>query len=180
MIDTSERAELMDIKFCKNEKVVYGNNGICLIEDIKIMKFGAESGAYYVLKPESNKSGTLYVPVDKENLVSKMRHVLTKDEIDKILINDCKDSMKWPENKAERNELFSKIISGCDTAELLMMIKCLYLKKQEKSAQGKVLSSSDDTMLKTAERLINEEFSYSLGCFAEDVGEYIKKKVNNN
>ncbi len=170
---------LMENKFSKNDTVVYGKNGICLVEDIKTMKFGMDSGTYYILKPMSNKASTVYVPVDKESLVSKMRGVLTKEQIDDILTKDCVDSLEWPENKIERNDIFSGIISRCDTRELLMLIKCLYLKKQEKQNRGKQLSSSDDGLLKMAEKLIDEEFSLSLGCSTEAVGEYIRKKLES-
>lgn len=168
----------MDIKFGKNDTVVYGNNGICIVEDIKTMKFGTENAVYYVLKPKSNKASTLYVPLDKKILVSKMRRVLTRAEIDDILESDTQE-LVWPENKAERSSLFSGIISRCDTRELLMMIKCIYLKKEEKRSLGKALSTSDDNTLKTAEKLIDEEFSFSLNCSNEEVKDYIKSKINN-
>ena len=75
----------MDSKFSKNDMVVYGNNGICTVEDIRIMKFGKDEAVYYVLKPKASSAATLYVPQDKESLVSKMRKLLTREEIDNIL-----------------------------------------------------------------------------------------------
>lgn len=168
----------MDIKFNKNDTVVYGNNGICTIEDIRIMRFGKDDALYYVLKPKSNKGSTLYVPLDKESLVSKMRKVLTREEIDNILQNNAKEII-WPENRLERSTLFGGIVSRCDTGELLMMIKCIYLKRDEKLSQGKSLSASDENFLRTAEKLIGEEFSFSLGCSHEEVKQYIMSKIAN-
>ena len=168
----------MDSKFSKNDAVVYGNNGICIVEDIKIMKFGKDDALYYVLKPKSNKGSTLYVPLDKENLVSKMRKILTREEIDNILQSDAKE-LSWPKNRLERSALFGGIVSRCDTGELLMMIKCIYLERDEKLSQGKSLSASDENFLRTGEKLIGEEFSFSLGCTDDEVKEYIKTKINN-
>jgi CarD family transcriptional regulator len=163
--------------FSKGDTVVYGNNGLCIIEDVREMNFGGDIGTYYVLKPKSSKASTLYVPLSKENLVSKMRSVLTKDEIDNILTS-IGDALEWTDNKAERNKIFLDILSDGSACKLLKMIKCLYVKKEEMQSIGKNLSPGDEKLLKMSEKLINEEFAVSLDCLPEDVDGYIRKKVN--
>jgi len=168
----------MNIVYEKNSVVVYGKDGICTVYDVKEMDFAGKKETYYVLKPMSSQGSTVYVPISKENLVSKIRPVMTKEEIDCLIESTKNDEIKWSDSKNERYERFNEIVSGGNSRELLLLVSCLYLKKQEKESQGKHLSSTDEGILRLAERLIEEEFSIALGCSAEEVGDYINKKLN--
>jgi len=172
-----EGDEITDMEFKKNDFVVYGRNGVCLIEDIKNMNFGGDNGTYYILKPRSSNSSTVYVPVDKESLVSKMRSIITKKQIDAMLSSASDDAMEWNDTKNERHEKFNSIVSSGDSRMLLSLVMCIYLKKQEKEAAGKHLSSTDEGILRSAEELIEEEFAFALGCPEDKVTDYIKNKI---
>ncbi len=160
----------------KDDLVVYGKNGICLVEDIKDMQFGGDRGTYYVLRPKSSPSSTVYVPLSKPNLVAKLRSVMTKKELDGIIELAKNTQFEWIEDKAERQSKFNSIILDGNSAELLLLAKSMHIKKAEKESQGRQLSSTDEGMLKTALRLIEEEFSFSLKCDAHEVREYIDKR----
>ena len=67
------------------EIVLYGSNGVCEITEITTKKIGKDSIEYYVLKPVCSDSSTLFVPTQNEMLVSRMRVVLSSDEIKDIL-----------------------------------------------------------------------------------------------
>lgn len=171
---------IMNFEFKKDDLVVYGKNGICTIEDIKRMNFAGDTDDYYILKPKSNPGSTLYVPKSNEKLVSKLRGLLTKNEIDAILTScSNEEDISWPNTKNERHELFAGILSECDSKELLKLIRCIYLKKQERKSLGKDLASGDENVLKTAQRLIEEEFSAALNCSAEEVSKYISERLSS-
>ena len=106
----------------KGQYVVYGTNGICLVEDVRMMKFAldTEKNPYCILKPASSDSSTIYVPLNNEKLMGKLRPVMTKKEI------------------------------------------------------GKALSATDENTLKSAEKLVEEEFSYALHIPREEVTGYIR------
>ena len=74
---------MKDGLFDKGDLVSYGTNGICCIEDIRFMSFssGAKKSMYYILKPEASGESTIFVPAENEKLVSKMRKLMTKEEI---------------------------------------------------------------------------------------------------
>jgi len=167
----------MEKRFNKGDYVVYGKNGVCLVEDIKSMLFGGENGTYYILKPTSSSFSTVYVPVDKEILVDRMRPVLNKKQIDEILSSSKDCTVEWIESKNERHEYFNSVVSSGDLKKLIAVVMTLYAKKSEKEAVGKHISSTDENILKSAEYLIEEEFSFGLGCSAGKVGEYIRKKL---
>lgn len=165
-------------QYNKGEHVVYGINGICLIEDIKKPDF-ARNGTqvYYILKPISNPNSTLYVPVDNEALCSKMRYILSRDEINSLLTGSKGKSIEWVEDKNERASKFHTILSGGIHEDLLLMISCIYLRKQQLYTAGKKLAHSDETLLQSAEKNIKEEFAYSLSISPDEVGSYIRSML---
>ena len=85
------------------EIVLYGSNGVCEITEITTKKIGKDSIEYYVLKPVCSDSSTLFVPTQNEMLVSRMRVVLSSDEI-KDILSQKTDNEIWIDNKAERCE----------------------------------------------------------------------------
>ncbi len=161
----------------KNEYVRYGANGVCLIEDVTKMKVSGDEREFYVLRPVANGASTIYVPADNERLTERMKGVLSKSEIDSLISSARKQSIDWVNDRNERRELFHSIISKCDRRELLLLVSCVYQKKRELIANGKKLASSDDEALKVAERLIEDEFSFSLGLDGDKISDYIKGKL---
>lgn len=166
--------------FNKGEYVVYGTNGICLIEDIKMMKFAldTEKSNYYILKPASNGASTIYVPMGNANLVGKMRPIMTKEEIDSLLLGMRDKEIEWEKDRRYRAETFHEILVKGVTQKLLLMIRCIYLKKIELMPLGKKLPTTDENTLKSAEKLVEEEFAYALQISRVDVGRYIRKLLN--
>lgn len=165
--------------FNKDEYVVYGTNGICKIEDIREISFdaGKTSSIYYVLRPERDKSSNIYVDIKSEVLTAKMRKILSKAQIDALLTSSADKDITWIDDRRERGRLFESIIAHLSREELILMVKCIYLKKQEMAARGKKISVTDEKYLKSAEKMINEEFSYALGIEPEEVAFYIANKL---
>lgn len=167
-------------RFAKGEYVVYGTNGICLIEDIRLMKFAldTEKSDYYILKPASNDASTIYVPMKNEKLVGKMRSIMTKDEIDSLLLGMRDKEIQWEKDRRYRSEIFHEILVKGVTQKLLLMIRCIYMKKRELLPLGKKLPTTDENTLKAAEKLVEEEFAYSLEIPRTDVGKYIRRLLD--
>ena len=163
-------------KIEKGMYVVYGTKGLCMVEDVKEMRFaaGMEKNTYYVLNPFNISKTTLFVPVDNEKLVSEIRPVMTKKEIDMLLLGMTDKKIWWENDRKRRAEQFHDILAKGVTEELLLMINCIYRKKQELMAIRKQLPASDGNTLKAAEKLVEEEFSHVLGINASEVGGYIR------
>jgi len=90
-----EGDEITDMEFKKNDFVVYGRNGVCLIEDIKNMNFGGDNGTYYILKPRSSNSSTVYVPVDKEGSQLLFRVISDSYESKSLILTTNLEFSKW-------------------------------------------------------------------------------------
>lgn len=168
--------KMAEKQFEKGQYVVYGTNGICTIEDITEMSFtrGMAKAPYYILKPAATDSSTIFVPMNNEKLVSKMRSLMTKEEIDSLLLGMKDKELEWETDRRYRAENFHEIMTQGLTEDLLLMISCIYVRKRDLIKQGKKLPATDSNTLKQAEKLVEEEFSHVLGLEPWDVGKYIR------
>ena len=57
------------------------------------------------------------------------------------------------------------------------MVGMLYLQKQKLSEENKRLSATDEALLRDAEKLTENEFSFVLGLNADAVGPYIRRRL---
>ncbi len=161
-----------------DDVVSYGKNGVCRITEIRKMKFDrSDEREYYILAPLRDKNATFFVPIDSPVLLSKMRKVMTKEEIDAVLDSAKNKSIDWIEDKKQRNDAFRTIINSGDPHEILLLAHCIYNTKKEKEATGRKLWACDEVLLQSVERMISEEMSWSLGIPESKVGEYIRKKL---
>ncbi len=167
--------------FKVNDTIVYGRTGICVISAIEKKKYSVRDRiekSCYVLKPIYDSTSTIFVPVDNEKLISMMRRVLTKQEIDFMLESVKNGEEQWIDDQRERTERFKEVLSNGIRSELLLMIKCIYEHKALLSQNGKKLCASDEGILKDAEREVSQEFAYALGIGVDEVENYILSKLN--
>lgn len=157
--------------------VIYGANGICIIKDKRKEKLCGTKNEYYVLSPVGSNSSTIYVPSDNNELVSRMKSILSKEEILSLIYNIGNDELAWNPDNKQRNEEFGEIIDRGDRKELLRLIKCIYLKKKQLNAENKKLRAADEATLKRAENMINAEFSLVLEMKPEDIPSFIEKLI---
>lgn len=167
----------MQIEYKTDEYIVYDTYGVCRIKEIKKMSFvhGEPSRPYYVLSPANASQSTYYVPCENKVLTAKMRRPLNKNEIEKLLDSSLNIDTSWIDNRQSRAEYSREVLKKGITPELFSLIRCLYERKLSLEANGKSLSSTDEGILNSCEKLINEEFSFSLNITAEEVPSYISR-----
>lgn len=158
--------------FCVGQTVLYGSNGVCMVDDVTEKRIGKTKMQYYVLKPLCNNTSTLFVPTANQQLVSKMRRILTEDEAEAIL-RDLPPCGDWNDNKQERSEQFRAIITEGSCVELIRLIRLVRTHGQEQLAGGKRLHITDERFLKEAEKMVCEEFSLVLHISRDEVLERI-------
>ena len=172
------------IEFCKGEYVNYRTSGVCLIEDIAVPEFasGGEKGEYYILRPVKDKSTTLFVPIKSEALLSGMRHLLAKEEIDRTIESAKTIKIEWIIDRKKRTEEFGAIIKRNDPPELLSLVACMYRRKKEIESLGgnRKMALSDREVLERVERMIAGEFAFVLDIKESEVFKYILSALNEN
>lgn len=159
--------------FSVGDTVVYGTQGVCRIEEKKVMRMGKTEGEYLVLQPIADAKSTVFVPVSSEKLMAKMREVLSKEELDALILRCVNDPKEWIESDDERKEYCESTIKSGDRGELIRLIGMLYEHRESLKNQKRHFHTVDAQYLKSAEHLLHDEFAYVLGIAAAAVPEYI-------
>ena len=158
--------------------VLYGSDGVCTVQDVIHKEVGGVSGEYYVLESVYQRNSTVFVPLANERLVSKMRLTLSGDELFAVVEGLGDRPLIWIDDEADRKVAYRSIISRGDCTELMLLVRTLLDHKQTQEAKGKKLHASDDRFLKTAERMVNDEFAVALGIDPADAPELIAQRLD--
>jgi len=171
---------MVEAQFEVGQYVVYGTNGICIVDSIELMSFaaGAPKEYYYVLRQHKNSSNQYFVPLNNEALLSRMREPMRREDIEDILMGLSDDDVKWIADRRDRGDYFRTILHEGVSGHLLNMITCIYEKKRELAKNGKKLSVTDQTTLKSAEKLVEEEFAWALEMDPQDVPAFIRRRLH--
>ena len=160
--------------FSIGEAVLYGNEGVCIIERLEEMKVGRTKAQYYVLRPVYRNSSTLFIPAASQALLEKIRPILTKEEIHALLTQASQEEGEWIEDPAERKTAYQNILSGGDRALLLRTLRLVYRHRDTLNQKGKHLRNADEQFLRDAEKLLHSELAFVLDIPQARVQEYIR------
>ncbi|MBE6531872.1 MAG: hypothetical protein E7679_07315 [Ruminococcaceae bacterium] len=152
------------------ELVSYRSDGVYKISDIRKESFalGVSESLYYVLNPIKDERSTLFVPVDNQLLVSAMRPLLSKKEIEELIRGVSEHPIDWSENPKQRISASREIILRGEPAELISLIYTLKPYVDKRCAEGKKPCASDASALERAAALLFEEFSLSMPLSSSD------------
>lgn len=159
------------------EIVLYGKNGVCKIQDIAARDFGGTTATYYVLKPVFSDGSTIFVPAENQELIGKMKRVLSRDEICTLIQSIPQEETIWIDDENERKQRYQEILLSNDEADLLKLVKTLRLKRKDFAAQGKKLHAIDERFMTEAEELLLDEFALVLEKDREDILPLIMRQV---
>jgi len=162
----------------KGEYVIYGNNGICKVEEIgnPVGTPMANNGKeYYTLSPVFG-SGNIYVPLDTRVY---MRPILTKEQAEELIEQIPQIQGEIFEGKDVRalSEKYKDCLDTHQCEDLVKLIKTVYQKEKMMVENGKKLAKTEQDFGKLAKELLHREFSMALELPYEEVEEYITKKI---
>lgn len=159
------------------EYVVYGKKGVCQIEDITPIDISGvdKDRLYYVLTPVGASGGRIYAPTDNQKIA--MRRMITREEA-KQLIHDLPEiEVLWIADDKQRETKYKEAMRTCNYRSWVSIVKTLYLRQKERTAQGKKITSLDERYMKAAENELYSELSLTLGVPKADMEKYIKEKL---
>lgn len=162
-----------------NQTVSYGPQGVFKIAEIAEKDFSGKAKKYYVLKSVKGSSSVIYVPVDNERLVGKIRPMLTTKEVYELINEMPEEKCVWIKNDNERKLVFREIIAKSDPQELAGLIRTVYLHQCELAAAGKKLHITDERYFKEAERILYDEFSLALDISSDSVPSFIIAQIGD-
>lgn len=160
--------------FKQGDTVMYGNHGVCRITDVREETFGPVRQMYYVLQPKKDTRSTFYCPVAQE---ARLRALLTKDEVYRLIREMPQTATAWEEDDNTRREAFAAILKSGDHAEVVRLIKTVYLQRQRRAEEGKRLHLADERALQEAERILYEEIAFVMEIPPDEVVAYIEETL---
>lgn len=162
--------------FKVNDYIMYGITGVCKVVGVEEGKnIKNEKKNYYVLSPVYSKNTIIKIPVDNQKI--SMRKLHSKDEIFALINSMPNEEMLWIDDEKERNEQFKSMLRTGNCDDLIKIVKSIYLNKKEKKLMGKKTYKNDDEIMKSAEKLLNEEFAATLGIEPDEVSSYILSHI---
>ena len=82
----------------KGDYISYGGHGVCQIADVRSMDFGSGEQEYLVIEPIASGGATIYLPSSNQTIQTRMRPVLTREEIGVIIsgVNVIQNNQRFP------------------------------------------------------------------------------------
>lgn len=160
-----------------NELIIYGNDGICRVEDIRKMNIPNidVNKLYYVLKPLYN-DGIIYSPIDTNVF---MRPIITHEMALRLIdtIPNIKIEVYNNNSLRELNDYYKSLIQTHHCEGLIRLIKMVYMKKNNAISNRKKLGQTDENYMKYAENMLYGEFAAALEIPKEEVKSYIESRI---
>lgn len=159
------------------EYIVYGVKGVCRVEDITHIDIsGADKNRlYYVLTPIGESTGKIYAPTDNQKVM--MRRIISKEEADRLIDELPQIELLWVPDDKQREAKYKEALNTCDYRAWVSIVKTLYLRKQERVAQGKKITALDERYMRTAENELYSELSLTLGIPKGEMENYIRDRL---
>ena len=160
-----------------NDYVVYKTNGVCQITGIKTETFGNETKDYYILTTVYGNPSNVYVPVDNEALVSKMKRIISVEKIHDIIDKSADKNVDWIDNDRDRNEAYTAMVAEGEPSLLFSLVKTLYNHKKEVEDAGRKFRANDKRIMDSAEKILHQEFAMALDIDPEEVVPFIESEL---
>ena len=163
------------MKFKQGEMIIYGDTGVCRVEDVSVRSLPSGDELCYKLNP-LYQSCTIYTPVEQEQVF--MRPVISEEEANSIIdsIPECQYEICTVKSPRELSGKYDEIIRCFDCEKLVQLIKSIREKKERLTDKKKKLSAVDERYMKKAQDMLYGEFAAALGISKSHVLEYIKKR----
>ena len=151
------------------EFVVYGNKGVCQIKSVGPIDMPGipRERIYYTMNQVYTRGSTIFTPADSEKQV--LRKVLTKEEATELIGEIKSLNPQWIRDDKERERIFTEALRSADTLTLCKMIIALYRRREERLADGKKATSTDERYYHAAEDILYGELGIALGIQREEV-----------
>ena len=163
-------------QFKVDDIVMYGVNGCCRVDAIE----KRDAAQYYILRPVHKEHTKLMVPLDNEELVGRIRPVPSKRTLRGYIKRAAEAPTTWIKDTNERKEAAKHILATGSEVELLVLLRSFHKHKEATLAAGKKATSSDNSILKSAQEHVRSEFSVVLGMEPEEVDDYLEKLFVGN
>ena len=170
--------EMEEIMYQVGEKIVYGGNGVCVVDEIRMIELphsDSDAKAYYVLRPIFQDC-KISVPVDTKIF---MRPMITAEQAQELVDSIPEIDAEPYYNTALRQlqDHYEQKISSHSCSDLVELSVSLHRKKKISLEQKKKFGAIDERYLKRAEDLLFGELAAALEIPRDHVRQYIENRL---
>lgn len=159
------------------EFVVYGIHGVCRVEGLEKQLVNRKRTEYLVLEPLNRGESKYYVPTGNAVAMSKVRPVLTGEEMRALLASDEVREGYWITEENQRKLYYRELTGTGDRVSVMKMVSALYRYRAEQTAAGRKFHLSDENFLRDAEKLLVSEISLVLEMTPEEARDYLRQQL---
>lgn len=160
----------------KEDKVIYGNVGVCKVLDVSELDFMDDHKLYYTLQPLYEESRTIYAPVEGHK--HTIRPIISKEEAEEFIEKLPDIEPGSYANEKERKEAYHDVILSGDMKKWASMIHFIYKKEQERAAKGQKISTHYMEEMKGVEKLLLGELAAALSMPVHQMKQFIVQKLS--
>lgn len=165
--------------FQVGDQVLYGMHGVCTITDVEERNIDRKKIQYFVLEPAEQPGAKFYVPTGNRIALSKLRPIITREELNCLLASDEVQQDSWIQDENQRKQCYRDLITSGDRAALVRMVRTLHQHKKNQTAAGRKFHLCDENFLRDAEKLLGSEFALVLEMPQEEVGSYVRTMLRD-
>ncbi len=165
--------------FSIGDYMIYGVNGVCLIQDICASPFDKkDTRTFYMLKPLGATSGSvIYTPTD--NVQVPMRPLMSREDAERLIDRiPAIPPLEIPMEKMRR-EIYRQAMQSCNPEEYVRLIKTVHARRAEMLQQHKRLSETDSDFERNAKLSLYHELSVVLGVQYAEVEPYLVSRLQS-
>ena len=131
---------------------------------------------YYILQPMQDKGATVYLPTDNDKAV--IRQVMGSDEA-KDLVEQIPGIgvLDIPDDK-KREVTYKEAMKSCNSHTWVKMIRTLSMRRENRLAMGKKVTTLDERFFKAAMGALGDELSIALEISSEEAEEMIHDAIH--
>jgi CarD family transcriptional regulator len=159
------------------DRVVYGSIGVCEVEAIGTPALPAvdPTRSYYTLAL-LYKGGRVYAPIDT---CTFMRPVISRDDAISLIgrIPSIDESVYETRHMGLLKEHYQALLLSHDCADLIHLIKSVYVKRRSLTESGKSLGQVEAQYMKRAEEMLYDELAVALDIPRAGVKDYVEDAV---
>ena len=155
------------------DAVMYSTSGACKITSETEKEYLGKAEVCFVLEPIFSGNMKIYVPKSNDKLISKMRHMMTKEALLSLIKNFPEKGEEYIPNDALRRQKYNELMALGDQIRIAGIIKTLYEKKIEQTENKKKLHQCDEYLLKEAQKLLYDEIVFVFDISPDSVHEFI-------
>lgn len=157
--------------------VVYGNTGICKIEDITTIDMpGADNNRLYYIMTSVRKNGNrVFVPVDSMKII--LRAVMDKNSAISFLDTMVEIDGITADSDKVREELYKEYFKRCDCESLVSIMKTISLRNKERTAQGKKITATDERYYRMASEQLFGELAFAMELEPSEVEKLVNDRM---